>query len=103
MKRVIVDFKKLTAEVLVLLKEKYPYGYSDSDIITFKNAKNETIEAVEVRSEDTIYLVKISAKLEQTIEDFDLEDYEDDDNDGDIDVSGLDVADDEDSDDDYDD
>ena len=76
MKRVIVDFKKLTDEILNLLVEKYPDGYNDSDIITFKNASGETIEAVEVRTEDTDYLVKVSVKLAETMENF-LEDEED--------------------------
>jgi DNA-directed RNA polymerase subunit delta len=71
MKRVIVDYAKLTNEILTLLVEKFPDGYDDSDIIRFKNAKNESIEAVEVRTEDTIYLVKVSMKLADRIENFD--------------------------------
>jgi hypothetical protein len=76
MKRIIVDFKKLTPEILTLLVEKYPDGYDDDQVITFKNAKNETVEAVEVRTEDSIYLVKVSSKLETTMANFD-EDYYD--------------------------
>lgn len=79
MKRVIVDFKKLTPEILSLLVEKYPDGYDDKHIITFKNAKNETIEAVEVKTKETVYLVKISAKLEVSMADFDEDDYADED------------------------
>lgn len=79
MRRIIVDFKKLTPEILNLLVDKYPYGYDDDQIISFKNAKNELIEAVEVRTEDTIYLVKVSKKLENSMEKFDVDDYEDDD------------------------
>jgi len=74
MKRVIVEYAKLTNEILNLLVEKFPDGYDDSDIIRFKNAKNETIEAVEVRTEDTIYLVKVSMKLADRIENFDEDD-----------------------------
>ncbi|RRO25605.1 hypothetical protein [Flavobacteriaceae bacterium 14752] len=79
MKRIIVDYKKLTPEILSLLVEKYPDGYDDKHIIKFKNAKNESVEAVEVRTKDTIYLVKISTKLEVSMADFDMDDYEDDD------------------------
>ncbi|MCL6220189.1 hypothetical protein [Zunongwangia pacifica] len=79
MKRVIVDFKKLTPEILSLLVEKYPDGYDDDHIISFKNAKGETIDAVEVRTEDAIYLVKVSTRLENTMANFDEEDYDDDD------------------------
>lgn len=74
MKRVIVDYAKLTNEILTLLVDKFPDGYDDSDIVRFKNAKNETIEAVEVRTEDTIYLVKVSTKLADRIENFDEDD-----------------------------
>ena len=81
LKRVIVDFKKLTPEVLKLLVEKYPDGYDDLNIISFKNASGDTIEAVEVSTEDHKYLVKISAKLEKTMANYDEEDYEDFDND----------------------
>ncbi|GLU42960.1 hypothetical protein [Allomuricauda sp. NBRC 101325] len=76
LKRVIVDFKKLTPEVLKLLVEKYPDGYGDDDVINFKNLKGESIEAVEVSTEDTKYLVKISSKLEHSMANYD-EDEED--------------------------
>ncbi len=79
MKRVIVDYAKLTNEILTLLVEKFPDGYDDSDIIRFKNAKNETVEAVEVRTEDTIYLVKVSTKLADRIENYDEDDIIEDD------------------------
>jgi hypothetical protein len=61
--------------------ESYPDGYDDSDIISFKNAHGERIEAVEVLTEDTKYLVKISAKLEVTMANYDEDDYEDFDDD----------------------
>ncbi len=77
LKRIIVDFKKLTPEILALLVEKYPDGYDEDHIISFKNAKNETIEAVEVTTADTKYLVKVSTKLVQTMENYDEDDYED--------------------------
>ena len=77
LRRVIVDFKKLTPEVLKLLVEKYPDGYDDDNIITFKNSHGERVEAVEVLTEDTKYLVKISAKLEKTMANYDEDDYSD--------------------------
>jgi hypothetical protein len=94
MKRIIVDYKKLTPEILSLLVEKYPDGYDDKHIIKFKNAKNESIEAVEVRTEDTIYLVKISTKLEVRMADFDEDDFADDDfNESIVDIEKRDEAD----------
>ena len=70
MKRVIVDYKKLNTDIIDLLVEKYPDGYNYSDIISFQNSEGKTISTVEVRTNDTVYLVKISSKLEQTMEDY---------------------------------
>lgn len=78
MKRVIVDYAKLTNEILNLLVDRFPDGYDDSHIIRFRNAKNELIEAVEVKTEDTIYLVKVSTKLATRLENFDEDDEMDD-------------------------
>ena len=80
LKRVIVDFKKLNDEILQLLVSKYPDGYESSDIIQFKNAAGEWIKCAEVRTEDTIYLVKVSKSLENAMSDFEDDmDSEDDD------------------------
>ena len=81
LKRVIVNYKKLTPEVLKLLVEKYPNGYDDTDIISFRNAHGEAIEAVEVITPEIKYMVKISVRLAESMENFD----DDDDND-DVDV-----------------
>jgi len=81
LRRIIVDFKKLTPEILKLTVEKYPYGYGDDDIITFKNAQGDTVEAVEIVTEDTKYLVKISQKLAVTMENYDETDYDEFDDD----------------------
>lgn len=81
LKRVIVDFKKLTPEILAMVVDKFPDGYDDRNIIRFKNANNETIEAVEIITEDTKYLVKVSARLEKVMENYDEADYEDYDDD----------------------
>ena len=76
MKRIIVDYKKLTPQLLKLLTEKFPDGYFDKDIITFDNHHNETIEAVEIETEDADYLVKVSSKLHYTMTNFDSDDFE---------------------------
>lgn len=73
MRRIIVDYAKLTGDILNLLVDKFPEGYDDSDIIRFRNAQNELIEAVEVKTEDTIYLVKVSTKLASRMEKYDEE------------------------------
>ncbi len=70
LQRKIVDYKKLTEEILALLVARYPNGYEDKDIITFPNSKGEIIEAVEVCSEDTKYLVKVSKRLANSMQDY---------------------------------
>lgn len=88
MKRVIVEYAKLTTDILDMLIEKYPDGYDYSDVISFKNAKGETVKAIEVKTEETIYLVKISSKLEQTMEDY-AEDEDSFDENEDLDLDDL--------------
>lgn len=95
LKRVIVDFKKLTPEILALLVEKYPDGYDDDNIISFRNANNEIVEAVEVTTDDTKYLVKVSTKLQVTMENYDEDDYEDFDADDPDAIQDPEIADDE--------
>ncbi|MFY8187653.1 MAG: DNA primase [Flavobacterium sp.] len=96
MKRVIVDYAKLTNDILSLLVDKFPDGYEESDIIRFKNAQNELVEAVEVRTSDTIYLVKVSKKLVSRMDSFE---EDDDDITADVDliapVKGIDLDDDD--------
>ena len=94
MNRIIVDYKKLTDEILNLLVEKFPDGYGIKDIIKFTNPKGQYIEAVEVRTDDTIYLVKISDELVDSMENFPLlvdeeeDDYKDED---DLDFGDVDL------------
>ena len=78
MKRVIVDYKNVSDDVLAILKETYPNGYDEDDSIKFTNAKGEKVEALEVKTSEAVYLIKVSAKLEQEIDDFDIEEYYED-------------------------
>ncbi|MFM1877452.1 MAG: hypothetical protein RLZZ241_318 [Bacteroidota bacterium] len=67
MKRSIIDYKKITPEMAALLLETYPSGYGDEDIISFKNAKGEWVEAVELQTGDVLYLVKVGANFSQLL------------------------------------
>jgi len=73
LRRVIVDYKKLTPEILNLLVEKFPDGYGIRDVVKFTNHKGQYVEAVEVSTDDTMYLVKISNELVDS-----MDGYEDD-------------------------
>lgn len=70
MKRILIDYKKLDHNTASLLIENYPHGYGDEDIIAFKNVKGEIIETVELKTEDTLFLVKISKGLSNFIANF---------------------------------
>lgn len=70
MLRKLIDYKKLDHELAARLIETYPDGYGDEDIITFKNVQGEIIETVELKTPDTIYLVKISKSLANFILNF---------------------------------
>jgi hypothetical protein len=63
MNRVIIDHHSVTSNLINSIKEQYPYGYSDEDMIIFKNSRNEIIKAIEVKHDDTDYLVKVSKRL----------------------------------------
>ena len=76
LKHVIVDFRKLTPEILDLLVKRYPDGYDESQIITFRNHHDEINEAVEVTTLDTMYLVKVSSKLALTMKNYDVESFD---------------------------
>ncbi len=98
MKRIIVDYNKLTQEILNLLVEKFPDGYGIGDIVKFTNHKGQFIEAVEVSTTDTVYLVKISDELVDSMENHD-DDNEDEVNplqiDNIIEIEDVDLDDDE--------
>ncbi len=86
MKRVIVDYIKIPEDILQKLVEKYPLGYKNRDIITFTNAKGERVEAVELKTDDTCYLVKVSQKLVDKMDDYEVDEEDDDDTDDDLDT-----------------
>jgi len=81
-KRVIVDYKNITEDLLTLLTETYPYGYEDV-VVKFKNAKGENVQSIPLETQDTKYLVKVGIELDKVVQAF-LDDEEDKDEDGDI-------------------
>ncbi|MCK5781074.1 MAG: hypothetical protein KAH10_00650 [Flavobacteriales bacterium] len=62
MKRIIVDFKKMSGKIKRLFRTQYPDGYDTRDLIEFRNHRNELIKAVEVKDKDkdTTFLVKLA-------------------------------------------
>ena len=69
MKRIIKDFKSTPPEVLSLVGQQYPFGYDDSHLVNFMNSKGEYIHALEVKTDDSIYLIKQDRNLDQHFND----------------------------------
>lgn len=80
MKRIIIDHSKVTDEILNIIMEDYPDGYTDRDVLKFKNHKGELIEALEIKLGEDIYLVKVGTKLDKAIDNFVEENEDDSDN-----------------------
>ena len=59
MKRVIKDYSSVTPEQAALIQEKFPNGFENEHLVSFTTPKGEYIKALEIRTEDTIYLFKI--------------------------------------------
>ena len=87
-----MDYKKLNNNLLDHLVARYPEGYQDDDIITFKNSNNEIYECVEVKTNDTVYLVKISKRLATAMENYEADEAEEDNDDSEEIVSDPDLA-----------
>jgi DNA-directed RNA polymerase subunit delta len=83
-KRVIVDYKNITEEVLRRFTDAFPRGYDEDDIIRFKNAKGEWVNAIPLETEDTKYLIKVGVEMDRRVEAF-LDDDDEDNSDSAID------------------
>ncbi|MGB1112093.1 MAG: hypothetical protein ACPG3S_03250 [Schleiferiaceae bacterium] len=72
---VIKDVKSVDEALMALLVREYPEGF-EGETEFFTNAKGERVECVPLETEDTKYLIKLSASLEKQVEAFDLEEFE---------------------------
>jgi hypothetical protein len=61
MKRLIVDFKKLTLEQRRAFSELYADGYGDNELISFTTGTGVKMQCLPLNIEDTSYLVKIGS------------------------------------------
>ena len=72
---VIKDVKSVDEALMALLVREYPEGF-EGETEFFTNAKGERVECVPLETEDSKYLIKLSASLEKQVEAFDLEEFE---------------------------
>ena len=71
--KVVIDYSKLSGELLELFNESYPYGVA-GQTVRFPNAKGETVTAVMLETDDKIYLVKLSVSKQHSLSDEELDD-----------------------------
>lgn len=70
MKRVIKDYKSIGLELFQLLVKSYPDGIDQDDLIRFTTPNGDKILAVELITEDTIYLIKMDQELQARMDSF---------------------------------
>jgi hypothetical protein len=71
--KVVIDYSKLSPELLELFNQTYPYGVA-GQTVRFPNAKGETVTAVMLETDDRVYLVKLSVSQQQSLSDEELDD-----------------------------
>lgn len=69
MKRVIKDYNTITDEHAALIEAAFPNGFENENLVSFTTPKGEFIKALEIRTEDTIYLFKIDKNMKVDEED----------------------------------
>ncbi len=63
LKRVIKDYNTLGQEHIDLINEHFPNGFENDNLVSFVTPKGQFIKALEVRTDDTIYLFKIEKNM----------------------------------------
>ncbi len=74
-KRIIKDYDQMPQDILVRLKEQFPYGYQEH-LLRFNNAKGELISAIPFETDDIFYLVRLNVDGGYSI--IDEDDFEND-------------------------
>lgn len=64
MKRIIKDYKSLSDEHIELINKHYPNGFENDNLISFVTPKGEFIKALEIKTDEAIYLFKIDKNME---------------------------------------
>ncbi|MDR2836398.1 MAG: hypothetical protein LBV69_09485 [Bacteroidales bacterium] len=74
--KVIKDYEKLSEELLDLLRLEYPNGFSNSVFQYIDPKTNKLIRAVELETEEKLYLIRLPLGSTFTTFDADLDDFE---------------------------
>lgn len=70
MKRIFKDYRNITDKHMLLIRKKYPKGFSDNDLTPIKTSDGDYMDVLEIESPDTLYLIRVNHALMSMIEDF---------------------------------
>jgi hypothetical protein len=68
MKRIIKEFDSLSDRHFLMIKHQYPKGFGDSDLITLKTSTGDYFDALEVKTNEALYLVKVTHDMLERID-----------------------------------
>ena len=75
MKRIFKDYRTITDEHMALIKKKYPHGFTDSDLIALKTSDGNYFDALEIETDDAVYIVKVNHDLLEAIDQYEERDF----------------------------
>jgi len=58
MRKVAVDFKNLTPEIIDEIIKVYPQGFAETDMISFTSVDGEIENCIKVIVDDTLFMIK---------------------------------------------
>jgi Ran GTPase-activating protein (RanGAP) involved in mRNA processing and transport len=70
--KVVIEYAKLSPELLDLFDETFPTGVTGKTV-RYPNSKGEIVTAVRLETESTSYLVKLSTRAKEVLSDEDLD------------------------------
>jgi len=70
MKRIFKDYRNITDKHMLLIREKYPKGFSDFDITSIKTSDGDYLDALEIPTLKSLYLIRVNHDLLSLIDDF---------------------------------
>lgn len=71
MKRYIKDYSSITDEHMMLIRQSYPNGFDEHDLIALKSPNGGYFNCLEVKTPDAIYLLKVNHNLLEKIDKYD--------------------------------
>jgi hypothetical protein len=70
MKRVIKDYKSIGIDLFQLLIKSFPDGIYEEDLIRITKPNGKKINVLELRTEDTVYLIKMDREMQSKMDIF---------------------------------